>query len=299
MHLSIKSHIAQLFLRSGRAGAVGFSLLCLLVGVLRPVSAATLTLAWVDSSTNESGFTIQRKAGSAGTFGQLATVAAGATGYVDSTVTAGTTYCYRVSAYNSAGSSAYSNEACATPASATLYSVTVAKAGTGAGTVASSPAALNCGSTCKASVASGTSLALSATPAAGSTFTGWSGACIGSGTCALVVDAAKTLTATFSLNSSTTSTGSAPSTATITVTKNGNGSGVIASSPSGINCSTTCSASFPSGSSITLAAVSTTRSTFAGWSGACTGSGVCILTLDGSKTVTATFTRSRWRQAMP
>ncbi len=184
-------------LRARRALTVVVVIGGLLVGTAAVATAAQLTLAWGDASTNEDGFKIERKTGTAGTYQQLATVAANITGYVDGTVTAGTTYCYRVLSYNSAADSLYSNEACGTPVSATLYTVTVTKAGTGSGTVASSPSGVNCGSTCVAEVASGASLALSATPAAGSIFTGWNGACTGTGPCALVVTGSKTLTATF------------------------------------------------------------------------------------------------------
>ncbi|MGZ5385678.1 MAG: fibronectin type III domain-containing protein, partial [Acidimicrobiia bacterium] len=174
----------------GRTLVVAFAALTFLLGAL-PAAAAILTLNWADASTNEDGFKVERKTGSTGTYGQVANLAAGTTGYVDGAVTAGTTYCFRVRAYNSAGNSAYSNEACATPASTLLYTIAVTTAGTGSGTVASSPSAINCGTTCSASVASGTIIALSATAATGSTFTRWSGACTGTGGCALVVDAAK------------------------------------------------------------------------------------------------------------
>jgi hypothetical protein len=162
-------------------------------------TASQLRLSWTDAATNEDGFKVERKTGVNGTYGQLATVVANSTGYVDAAVTAGTTYCYRVQAYNTTGDSAYSNEACATPASATLYTVSVAKSGSGSGTVASSPAVLDCGSTCSVSVAYGTTLALSATPVTGSTFTGWSGGgCSGTGSCILVVSGNTSVTATFS-----------------------------------------------------------------------------------------------------
>ena len=49
----------------------------------------------------------------------------------------------------------------------------------GSGSVTSSPAAIDCGATCSAKVASGTRLTLTAAPAAGQKFTGWSGSCSG------------------------------------------------------------------------------------------------------------------------
>jgi hypothetical protein len=55
------------------------------------------------------------------------------------------------------------------------FSLTVTKAGTGNGTVISSPTGIDCGTTCSAQFDSGTSVTLTATPAAGSTFAGWSG----------------------------------------------------------------------------------------------------------------------------
>ena len=84
-----------------------------------------------------------------------------------------------------------------TDASVSTYTLTVTKAGTGSGTVTSSPAAINCGTACATSSASGTTLTLTATPAAGSTFTGWSGACVGSGSCVVTMTASRAVTATF------------------------------------------------------------------------------------------------------
>jgi len=78
-------------------------------------------------------------------------------------------------------------------------------------------------------------------------------------------------------------------TRTVTVSKLGPGSGTVTSSPAGINCGSTCSAHFASGASVTLTAVAAAGSTFAGWSGACSGTGSCPLTMSADKSVTATF----------
>jgi uncharacterized protein (DUF2141 family) len=95
------------------------------------------------------------------------------------------------------------------------------------------------------------------------------------------MDAAKSVTATFN---------QAPaSNFTLTVSKNGTGSGTVTSNPAGINCGSTCSANFAQGSTVTLSATPASGSSFAGWSGACSGTGSCTVTMDAAKSVTATF----------
>jgi hypothetical protein len=164
------------------------------------------------------------------------------------------------------------------PAAPTSVSLTVARSGSG--TVASSPAGISCGSTCSATFPSGTSLTLTATPAAGSVFTGWSGAgCSGTGTCVLMLTTATTVSATF-----------APAPVTLTVVRAGLGNGGVTSAPAGIACGTSCSASFPSGSAIVLTATPTGGAVFVGWSGGgCSGTGTCTVTPTSATTVTATF----------
>ena len=77
--------------------------------------------------------------------------------------------------------------------------LTVSPSGTGSGTIASSPGGINCGSTCSASFISGATVTLSATPATGSTFVGWDGACSGTGQCVLTLNAATSVSAEFKL----------------------------------------------------------------------------------------------------
>lgn len=76
----------------------------------------------------------------------------------------------------------------------------------------------------------------------------------------------------------------------LTVSKNGTGSGAVTSSPAGISCGSTCGASFTAGQSVTLTAAADSGSTFTGWSGACSGTGSCTVTMDADKAVTAAFT---------
>lgn len=79
-----------------------------------------------------------------------------------------------------------------------ISTLTIIKVGTGSGTVTSSPAGFDCGTTCLASFADGTQVTLTATPAVGSTFAGWSGGgCAGTGTCTVTTNAAKSVAAIF------------------------------------------------------------------------------------------------------
>ncbi len=152
--------------------------------------------------------------------------------------------------------------------------------GTGSGTVTSEPPGMNCtGNPCGASFPTGTAVTLTATPAANSAFTGWSGDnCPSSGTCTVTLNSNQFVTVGFSAVS-----------ANLQVTVIGSGS--VTSSPSGINClSGICAASFPVNSKVTLTAAAKSGSTFTGWSGGgCSGTGTCSVTLNSNQAVTATF----------
>lgn len=75
----------------------------------------------------------------------------------------------------------------------------------------------------------------------------------------------------------------------LTVTTAGTGKGSIVSQPAGIQCGTDCSESFPLNTSLTLTAVPEAGSVFAGWSGACMGTGLGQVVMDADKSATATF----------
>src|SRR5262249_60294684 len=79
------------------------------------------------------------------------------------------------------------------------FRLTLGLAGVGSGSVTSSPAGLNCPTTCAGSFTAGSTVTLTATPVAGSLFMSWSGACSGA-SCTVTMDAAKTVTATFAPN---------------------------------------------------------------------------------------------------
>lgn len=76
--------------------------------------------------------------------------------------------------------------------------------------------------------------------------------------------------------------------ATLNVARSGSGSGHVAG-PS-IDCGADCSERYDSGTPVTLQAHPDPGSSFGGWSGDCTGLGDCVLTMDATKNVTATFT---------
>lgn len=163
-----------------------------------------------------------------------------------------------------------------------LYTVAVEKIGTGTGTVTASTGAIDCGSVCTDELISGTSLTLTGVPDPGSAFDHWSGGnCAGTGPCTKTINSNRVIKAVF------TATG----TRTLTVTKAGNGQGIVSSKPAGrIECGPTCSAEVAAGTKVTLVAAAASGSDFAGWSGACTGTGLCKVTLSEARAVTATFT---------
>ncbi len=79
--------------------------------------------------------------------------------------------------------------------------LTVSRSGSGSGSVTSSPAGIDCGSTCSASFATGTSVRLTASAGSGSKFGGWSGGgCSGTGRCQVTLTAATSVTASFTKN---------------------------------------------------------------------------------------------------
>ena len=166
--------------------------------------------------------------------------------------------------------------------STTTYSLTVAKAGTGTGTVTGSPAGINCGADCTQTYAVNTIVFLTPISAAGSVFTGWSGACTGTATCKITINAARNVTATFNRSAATYA---------LTVAKAGTGTGAVTSSPAGINCGADCHQTYAVSAAVTLTATPASGSRFSGWTGPCTGTSTCRVTMAGARNVTATFTK--------
>ncbi len=163
----------------------------------------------------------------------------------------------------------------------------------GNGSVTSSPGGISCApaspSACSALFDVGATVTLTAAPAVGWSFSGWGGACSGTGSCAVTMSVNQTVTAQFEQ----------VTLRRLSITGSGPGAGVVRSqaglSPS-INCTLeagtglgACGADYAGGTAVTLTAAPTSGSSFAGWSGACTGTGSCALTMSDNYTVTATF----------
>jgi M6 family metalloprotease-like protein len=264
-----------------------------------------------------------------------------------------------------------------TAATATGWSVTVTPghlltvtaAGSGSGTVTGGSPAVNCvmaggvaTGACLAAYYGNPNVTLTATPGAGHTFVGWSGACSGTGTCAVAMSEARNVTAQFSLpgtvhytvtlsaspaaGGTTSGGGIYPASAAVTVIATpaagfafvnwtedgapvstspslsfsatasralvarfteipdyglsvqgaGSGSGLVASSPAGIECRLAagaragpCSAMFAAGSTVVLTPTAAPGHVFTGWSGACSGTAACTLSMAQANTVTAGF----------
>jgi List-Bact-rpt repeat protein/PKD domain-containing protein len=163
--------------------------------------------------------------------------------------------------------------------------LSVFKTGTGSGIVTSSPAGISCGEACAAEFEAGKVITLTPVAAAGSEFTGWSGACSGTGSCQVTMSEARSVTAGFKLEEGTPP----PSEFQLTVFATGTGSGTVTSSPARIACGETCVAKFNTGMAVTLTPTAASGSEFTGWGGACSGTGACQVTMSEARSVSAGF----------
>jgi hypothetical protein len=163
-----------------------------------------------------------------------------------------------------------------------MVPLSITVSGNGGGNITSNPNLISCASgVCSTQILPYTAITLNHTQTTGTSFTGWSGDCSGTGSCVLTMSASHNVTATFSLIPYT-----------VTTSRTGNIGGSITSSPAGIDCRTggTCSATFNYGTAVTLTATADAGYVFTGWGGAtCTGTGACAFTVDTNKSVSATF----------
>ena len=153
-------------------------------GLTAAAGNGQVTLNW-NASSGATSYNVKRATTSGGPYTLIAGVTS--TSFTNTGLTNGTLFFYVVSALNSAGESPNSNEVSARPV-ANQFTLTINVVGSGA--VARNPNA--------PSYASGTPVTLTATPAAGFTFSGWSGDLTGSANpTTIIMNSNKTVTATF------------------------------------------------------------------------------------------------------
>jgi uncharacterized repeat protein (TIGR02543 family) len=145
------------------------------------------------------------------------------------------------------------------------YTLTTAVSPSGAGTIAPATGKYN----------HGTQVSVTATAATGYQFTGWSDACTGTGACSVTMTGDRSVTATF--------TPVVAQQFTLTLTQDGTGTGTVGALPSSSN------GTYNAGTDVSVMATPGTNCKFAGWSGACTGTGPCKVKMDASKKVIASF----------
>lgn len=172
----------------------------------------------------------------------------------------------------------------------------LAAGGTGSGVV-SGPEGIHCTITdgsasgaCGADLPRGSRVTLEAVPAGDDGFAGWSGACDGATACTVTMDGPRNVVASF-----------AAATFRLEVSSSGGGSGLVAG-PGGISCviedghaTGTCGADFTRGTSVSLHAAPAGEDGFAGWSGACAGTGTCAVVMSEPRGVAAGFTAAIYR----
>jgi uncharacterized repeat protein (TIGR02543 family) len=159
----------------------------------------------------------------------------------------------------------------------TDYTLTVSTSGSG--TVTSTDGFISCPGTCSHLYLPGTPVTLNATPNSGWTFTGWTGACNGTGPCNITMNQNVSVGATFSQQN-------------YVLTASTSGSGSVASTDGNISCPGVCGYSYPVGAPVTLNATPAQGWSFTGWSGACSGTGPCNVTMTQDLQVIATFAQN-------
>ena len=125
-------------------------------------------------------------------------------------------------------------------------------------------------------------MTLTAAAAAGSSFTGWQGACAAetSNVCTLSATADQTVTATFAPQ--------APTTYDVTVAVIGEGQ--VTTADATLSCPDLCTATYAENTQVTLTATPASGYTFSRWEGACqTTKPSCAVEVSGDRQVTAVF----------
>ena len=164
-----------------------------------------------------------------------------------------------------------------------VYDVTAGRAGVG-GSVASN-VGIACSPTCYQLLDEGTPVTLTAAAASGYAFSGWGGACASFGVTPVCQFTHSSVTPNAQANFAQTYT------LTVSVTPQGSGGGSVTSAPAGIACGSDCTETYSANTQVTLTATPESGQVFNGWSGACAGTGACVVTMEAAKTVTATFAK--------
>jgi hypothetical protein len=179
------------------------------VGLPSTAIAITGALAATFVEGQPGTFTIRASGFPRATFAAVGALPAGVTlsaaGVLSGTPTQSGTFPFTVIASNNVSSpDAKSFTLSVSPGN---FLLTVSRSGNGAGAVTSTPPGVDCGATCAASFATGSTVALAAAPATGSLFSGWGGACAGTGACEVTMDQARSVSAAFALEPSADSDG--------------------------------------------------------------------------------------------
>jgi hypothetical protein len=145
--------------------------------------------------------------------------------------------------------------------------------------VTSDPVGIDCPSTCAVLFDTGSQVRLTAVPASGSRFAGWTGACAGaSASCTVTMDAAKAVEARF-----------APSTFRLSLAVTGKGS--VRAPVVGLACARRCSAAVDADAVVRIRATAAKGWRFASWTGACRGRGACSVRVSRNSAVGVLFRR--------
>jgi hypothetical protein len=186
---------------------------------------------------------------------------------------------------------------------AVSYRLTVSGTGTGNGVVTSIPAGINCTITTGSAAATGCSalfnegvtvtLTAKPKPATAHSFVGWGTPCSGTGTCKLLMNRAKTVSARFLKG---------PFTIRISSLAPSGGNGRVKSQAgltpvidcvimNGSPAATGCSATYPANFSLTLMATPAAGFVFDGWPEPSCGTGTCQFVVIQNRTLPVTFSR--------
>ena len=137
---------------------------------------------------------------------------------------------------------------------------------------------------CQAKYPEGTELLLHPSADSDSVFAGFSGGGCKGLSCEVIMEAPRSVSATFNLIPSEFEY-------LLAVERIGTGSGSVTSDPAGIDCGSDCSETFSEGTKVTLTATPAQGSVFDHWSGGgCAGAGTCTATMSTNRTVKAVFT---------